>query len=183
MSRTGQWALTASTRRAISSGAAGLADIDRKGHVLETGRDVCDSEEPAQIQPTLSGHIDAIERDIKHPGICRVDDLLAGAKGGEDQLDGGGTGVGAADQRWLVDVEPNSRMLTLVRYSSTSEVVAEKVAMGGSGALPRSVRTCSITAPEPIDLLHSHCRSPSTIPAARLSPRRLLLPEAVFYIY
>ena len=36
---------------------------------------------------------------------------------------------------------------------------------------------------ESIDLLYGHCRSPSLIPAARLSPRRLPLPEVAFYIY
>src|SRR3954447_3680607 len=80
-------------------------DIDGKDHVLEASRDIRDSEEPAQIYPALSGHIDAVERDAKHPGIRGIDDFLARAQGGEDQFDWGGSGVGATDQRRLIHVD------------------------------------------------------------------------------
>src|SRR5215207_3783323 len=59
-------------------GRSRTGNIDREGHVLETSRYLCHSEEPAQVQPTLSSHLDAIQRDIKHPGVCGVDDFLAG---------------------------------------------------------------------------------------------------------
>src|SRR5688572_11852481 len=158
-------------------------NINRKGHVLETSRYVCDSEEPAQIEPALSGHLDAIEWDIKHPGIRRVDDFLAGAKGGENQLDRSGTGVGAADQRWLVHVETEFADLHL------GAVLVDECGRRGerdhgwfrgvAQIRPHLFDDCS----ESIDLLYSHCRSPLMTPAARLSPRPRLLPEAVFYSY
>jgi hypothetical protein len=84
---------------------SGTGDIDGKGHVLEAGRDVRDSEEPAQIHPALSGHINAVERDAKHPGIRGIDDLLARAQGGEDQFYRSGSRVGATDQRRFIHVD------------------------------------------------------------------------------
>src|SRR5215213_2900071 len=80
-------------------------DIDSKGHVLEASRDVRNAEEPAQIHPALSGHIDAVERDPKHPRIRRVDDFLTRAQRGEDQFDWGGSDVGPPNQRRLIHVE------------------------------------------------------------------------------
>src|SRR5215217_7500554 len=159
---------------------SGTGNIYSKGHVLETSWNVCNPEEPAQVQPALSGHLHAIERDIKDPGVRRVDDLLAGAKGGQDQFDGSGTGVGAADQRWLIDVE---RELTDANLGSVFVHQRGRRRERHNGRLRRIPQIgadlfdhCS----ESINLLHSHSRSPSMTPAARLSPRRPIPPEIVY---
>src|SRR5215213_2450738 len=86
-------------------GRSRAGDIDGKGHVLEASWHVRDSEEPAQIDSPLSGHVHTVEWYAEHPGIGRVDDFLARAKSGEDQLDWGGSGVGTTNQRRLVHVE------------------------------------------------------------------------------
>jgi hypothetical protein len=79
--------------------------IDRKGHVLEASRDVRNAKESAQIHSALSGHIDAVEWDPKHPRIRRIDDFLACAQGGKDQFDWSGSDVGPPNQRRLIHVE------------------------------------------------------------------------------
>src|SRR5829696_5356699 len=164
-------------------GRSGTGNIYSKGHVLETSRNVCNPEEPAQVQPALSGPLHTIERDIKDPGVRRVDDLLAGAKGGQDQFDGSGTGVGAADQRWLIDVE---RKFTDANLGSVFVHQRGRRRERRHGRLRRVAEISAYLfdhGSQPIDLLHSHCWSPLIVPAVGLSPRRLLPPEAVFYIY
>ena len=65
-----------------------------------------------------------------------------------------------------------------MRYSSTSEVAAENVAIGGSGALPRSVRTCSIRSGRSTCC----CSRPVSFSdtGSKVVPATPPLPEAVF---
>ena len=70
--------------------AAGLAISTVKVTSWKPAGTSATPKNPRKIQPALSGHLDAVERDIKHPGVGRIDDFLARARAARTSS----TGVG-----------------------------------------------------------------------------------------
>lgn len=60
-------------------GGRGAFDVHGERDILESSRDIGNTEESAQIETAFGPDRDRIERDVEDSGVGRVNDFLAGA--------------------------------------------------------------------------------------------------------